>query len=339
MSWFRQRQNGGDNSRQIQAARDVYISEGVKPDEVVRICTELMRPEFERFTATARQIVEDRAQEFLENYMHRQTIIAPQTVSSMEKPYMQRALQQAQVEYAASGDADLGSLLVDLVVDLSQKEQRSTHATAVQDALTMAPRLTTQQMNALTVVMLARVSLFHWNSLDEAFSMLRSCFVPFGDLPRLGADFRHIQGIGAAWLGFGVKKTFAENLVDVYPNLFTDGFSPSDLPPELTGLTSPAPKPDLVRFTISSSRLLEGALKAIGVDAATMDNVLALQKKGAFAPDFVSDLILKNVPEMSNLMDVWNDTTMSSFELSATGMVIADAHIRSRVSGISPLAL
>lgn len=140
----------------------MYISKGTQPDEVVRICTELVRSEFERFTATARQIVEERAQEFVENYMCRQADVAPAAISSMEQPYMQRALQHAQVEYASSGDADLGSLLVDLVVELSQKEHRGTHATALQDALTMAPRLTTQQMNALTVVMLGRVAVFHW---------------------------------------------------------------------------------------------------------------------------------------------------------------------------------
>ncbi|MGW6334111.1 LPO_1073/Vpar_1526 family protein [Nocardia rhamnosiphila] len=334
MSWFRQRQSGGDNSRQVQA-RNVYINEGVKPDEVVRICTELMRTEFEKYTATARQVVEERAQEFLENYMHRQTTVAPDSVSSMEQPYMQRALQQAQVEYVSSGDFNLGSLLVDLVVELSQKKQRSTHATALQDALTMAPRLTTQQMNALTVTMLVRVLIFHWSSPNQALSTFRSHFVPFGDLPSTGPDFRHIQGIGAAWLGFGGRKSFAESLIEIYPGLFTDGFSPSELPSRLVGLTIPVPDSNLVKFANSSVSQLEGTLKAIGVDDTTVEMALALQRKGARSADFVTDAILENVPEMSNLMSDW--PPLSSFELSATGMVIGDAHMRSRVSGNPPL--
>ncbi|MGQ4596453.1 LPO_1073/Vpar_1526 family protein [Nocardia sp. R6R-6] len=336
MNWFRQGQSGGDYSRQIQAARDVYITEGVKPDEVVRICTELMRTEFERYSATARKVVEERAQEFLENYMHRQTSVAPDAVSSMERPHMQRALQQAQVEYVSSGDADLGSLLVNLVVELSQKEQRGTHATALQDALKMAPRLTTQQMNALTVVMLGRVFLFHWKNPEEAFSLFCSHFVPFGDLPSAGADFRHIQGVGAAWNGFGGRKTFAENLIDLYPGLFTDGFMLSQLPSHLTGLVLPASE-NLVKFATPSARQLEGTLKAIGVDAATADDCLALQKVGTFAPESVTDTILKNVPKMGRLMTFW--TPWSTFELSTTGVVIADAHLRSRVSGNPPLAI
>ncbi|MBF6425587.1 hypothetical protein GV791_04260 [Nocardia cyriacigeorgica] len=337
MSWFRQRQSGGDNSHQIQAARDVYISKGTQPDEVVRICTELVRSEFERFTATARQIVEERAQEFVENYMCRQADVAPAAISSMEQPYMQRALQHAQVEYASSGDADLGSLLVDLVVELSQKEHRGTHATALQDALTMAPRLTTQQMNALTVVMLGRVAVFHWRSPEEAISAFRSHFIPFGDLPSTGADFRHVQGIGAAWIGFSARKTFAENLTDVYPGLFTEGFNRSELPSQLPEVVVPAAEPDLVKFTFPSARELKLVLEAFGIDEARVADCLTLQKSGTLAPDIVTDTILENVPEMSSLITGW--TAWSIFELSTTGMVLADAHLRSRTSGNPPLVL
>ena len=188
-SWFRQGQGSGDNSRQIQAARDVYINEGVKPDEVVRICTELMRTEFDKFSTTARVVVEPRAQEFLDNYMSRQAQTAPAYANSMEQPRMQRALQSAQIEYATSGEADLGGVLVDLVVDLSQQNARSVYATSIMDAISIAPKLVASQMNALTVVSILRLRTWGWANLQNMYDGLREFILPYiHDLPAGGTD-------------------------------------------------------------------------------------------------------------------------------------------------------
>ncbi|MEV0360298.1 LPO_1073/Vpar_1526 family protein [Nocardia sp. NPDC050697] len=338
MSWFRQGQAGGDYSRQIQAAQNVYINEGIRPDEVVQICTESMRSEFEKFSLTARTMVDERAREFLENYMIRQAEAAPQHASAMQQPYMQRAVQTAQIEYVSAGDPDLGAVLVDLLVDLSKQENRSMYGTSLQAALEIAPKLTSEQMNALTVVDRIHSKIFVWPSPAEMHEAIRREVVPFLDyLPQSILDYSHMVGHGVCWMTDGGNLSVETMFLEKYPGLFTRGFERHELPPdfpEVGGLLQPALRdPKRLQISVFSSRHLTQALEmnVVGLTPEQGEAVRRAQGLNIFSVEEVLKELMSENRQMAHLASYWKRTKISRIELSTTGLIIAEANLRSKV--------
>ncbi|MEU1210781.1 LPO_1073/Vpar_1526 family protein [Nocardia sp. NPDC005825] len=311
--------------------------------EVVRICTEVMRPEFEKFQSTARGVVEQRAFELLENYMFRQMDRAPEFADSLKQPRMQRALQSAQIEYATSGDADLGSVLVDLVVDLSMQSGRTSYAISVAEAINVAPKLTEAQMNALSVIFCLKLFPFNWSTPEKMYHGFREWILPFlHELPAGAVDYRHMQGLGVGWLELVDRPSLASILVDRYPGLFTYGVPVDNVPNEIfdidgaivDSVRTPGRKQIATlastnwKITLESGKFSEIEIKALN------DLMIAnLLTEAEVETDLVG-----NVPELAKLFEVWRSTNISDIELSTIGLVIANANLRSRVEAAIEMA-
>ncbi|MEV0360297.1 LPO_1073/Vpar_1526 family protein [Nocardia sp. NPDC050697] len=344
MTWFRQGQTGGDYSRQIQAAQNVYISEGVKPDEVVRISHELIRAELDRFTQTARTEVERLSLEFLENYMMRQSRVAPESVESLKRPDMQRTLQSAQISFTSCGDENLGQVLVDLLVELSRVQPRDFYAIAIAEAVALAPKVTTNQLDAMAFVYFVRNVEYQWEDLAQMRLEIARSWQPFFaklDVDR--SDLLHLASIGAG--SFDISgKFFGEQICEQLPGLFTNGYKLREIPRWIRD-------EDLIMPAIRNPKLYQ--LKAVDTDELLRQLELALLPEHGISPyhslPAEAIRILKGNPileslckedlagplDNSKLVHSYCFNLFDGFELSVVGAVIAHTHIESVMGRLS----
>lgn len=256
---------------------------------------------------------------------------------------MQRALQSAQIEYVTSGEADLGSVLVDLLVELSQQDGRSVYSTSVVEAISTAPKLTAAQMNALTVVSSLQLRTWGWADPKSMYDGLRKVVVPFiDDLPDGGLDYRHMQGIGVSWIGLGSHGAIPNLLLDKYPGMFTLGTLPGEVPSvveSIEGAVIDALRdPNRKQFSVMAAANLERVFEQNSFTTETKDALKNFQRNNLFDPAKAELDITGNIPQMAKLISLWNATNLKDIEISSVGLVIADANLRSKVDGIPAIS-
>ncbi len=295
----------------------------------------MIRPEFDRLSTHAAQVAYERATELTENFLERLYQNAPEHFSILSTPHMQRALQSAQLEFAMTGDEELGRVLVDLLVELSGTEIRTIYATSITESLRVAPNLTVAQMNALAIIERIRVRVFNFSGLDAFYHFLETEVVPFTDQLPGAIDLRHMQAMNVGWIGIASTDSMILEILNRYPGLFSLGFSSDELPPHF-----PEEPTLFIPAIRDSSKQQISLIASDHVDVVIQrghplynqrDTIKQVQKLNLMPLADVEHEILKRVPGLAPLVHLWQDTNVDSFQLTSIGIAIGGAHVRSRV--------
>jgi len=153
----RQRQKSGRDSMNVQVGRDLTIQgDGLTADDVRDIALSLFQQNFLELRGLAEDVARGRAEKITTDFLRALEERAPLALGSASDPDMQRAIFEAQREYACSGDNDLEAVLVDLLVDRASEPGRETRTIVLNEAITAAPKLTQQQRRAIAVCFLVK---------------------------------------------------------------------------------------------------------------------------------------------------------------------------------------
>lgn len=109
----------------IQAGNDVVVNQGLTYTEARSAALDVFRANFYELAGIARDIASQRASELTEQFLTKLQLDNPDALKRASSPDFQAALFTAQKEYAISGDEDLASVLVDLLVARSEQQQRN----------------------------------------------------------------------------------------------------------------------------------------------------------------------------------------------------------------------
>lgn len=137
----KQVQKGGENSTNIQV-EEVNVVQGLTYAEVRQVATDVFKANFYDLAGEAKNIAEARAAQITEDFLAKLQAENPDGFAKAQDPDFQHALFTVQKEHARSGDEDLGSLLVDLLVDRSKQNQRDILQIVLNESLAIAPKLT-----------------------------------------------------------------------------------------------------------------------------------------------------------------------------------------------------
>src|SRR5215213_7058317 len=118
------RQEGGEGSANYQA-ENMTINNGLNYSEVRQIAIDVFNDNFPELSRKAAREAAERAEYLIDRLLTELKQRAPGAINTMQDPGMQHALFTAQVEYAKSGDKDLGEVLVDILVDRAAVPERS----------------------------------------------------------------------------------------------------------------------------------------------------------------------------------------------------------------------
>ena len=143
-------QSGGDGSTNIQAD-NVTFNNGITYPDVKEIALDVFKSNFLELAKIAKETAISRAEELVDLYLAQLKEKNPEAISEMENPGMQMAMFEAQKSYAKTGDKDLESLLVDILVERSETTERNLKQIALDEAINIAPKLTDEHISILTL--------------------------------------------------------------------------------------------------------------------------------------------------------------------------------------------
>ena len=139
-------------------------------------------------------------------------------------PDFQYSIYLVQREYARTGDETLGDLLTDILVDRSKCDNRSILQIVLNESLLVAPKLTSVQVNTLSLIQL--LSNMRFGGLAD-FAELESIFARtqglVGNISGLSeSGLLHLQYSGAMSINHIIKKDISRKVHETYKYLSDD---------------------------------------------------------------------------------------------------------------------
>jgi hypothetical protein len=341
-----QRQEGGEQSTNIQSAGDVTIVEGASVDQVREIALDVFRRNFLDLGAEAADLARGRAERLTERFLSELERRLPAGLLTAKDPDMQYSLFNAQREFARSGEPDLETALVDLLVDRAGEEERSTRAVVLNEAITVAPKLSVAQRKAIATCFLLKYTTWRGPlNLDAFYELdIRQSLIPVVDgLPRHQSDYQHIEYVGAGAVGIGAVN-LGDALIHQAPGCFTTGFVREGVPSlanllDNRKLIVPCIRDD-TRLQIAAQH--EDDLDALAATAGASDQLAELRAvfaQGRLPQQAALDELRSRVPDSSELVTVWEESALKSLSLTSVGLAIGHGYWRRVTASPAPLSI
>jgi hypothetical protein len=348
-----QKQQTGDNSINVQADR-IYVT-GPTYAEVREIATDVFKANFLELAQDAAKLAQQRAEELLDDFLAKLKETNEKDIIAMKYPAMQMALYNAQLEYVKTGDKNLGELLVDVLVERAGIRDRNLRQIILDEALSIIPKLTSGQMNALTLT-------FLWDlpqneeitDLDTLREYIRTYFAPFvtNELSNPRYFYDHLIHTGCAFslksnLGrFSILGKFHLH----YPGLFLRGFEEEyfitifgDLSHYSSLLMPCLYDSNKLQLNAINLKEFEFKCKEVGIGygynkedciyfgpgSGNEDDVVSLYRKTLNSKEEIEECWSKIDPDIVRLSNFLDDTLISyPFDLSPVGTAIALANFK-----------
>lgn len=333
----RKNQTGGDGSINIQSENDVNLNVGITYSEARQIALDVFESNFVKLSKNAAELAYSRTQELTEKYLKKLYDVNPALLNSTEDPDMQYALFTAQKEYARTGDKALADLLVDILVDRASQNERSVLQIVNNEALSVAPKLTLEQYNVLSLVFIIRYTKrLNLKNFDDFVHYIKNSIRPLlSEIRTDDACFQHLEYTGCGSLQSLATAQLEGVLKANYPGLFWRGAQQEEID-ELAsqGLIFP----ELVipcindvqklQFNALNEDTLNKKCKSVDFDDQQIKRLVDFQNSHLMNDDELQQKISSVIPDFLNFLKIWNKTSISNFTLTSVGIAIGYANIR-----------
>ncbi len=219
------KQNSGDNSTNLQA-ENIVINQGITTTEARDIALDIYKSNFMKLSEEAATIALLRVESFTDKFIKK--TFEENVNDKFQSPGLQYALFNAQRECAKSGDKNIEDILSNILVDRAREDVRGLKQIALEESITIIPKLTDKQMNILTLNYLSNESYFFANSINNLKIFLSKWVLPFKEeIEYNSADLKHIEFTGCinGISTSSVKGAPQNNIRKVYAGLFSKGFT------------------------------------------------------------------------------------------------------------------
>jgi|SRR3990172_1082950 len=342
----KQSQKSGDHSTNIQA-QNVTITKGITVSEVRHIALDVFRSNFYSLAGEAADVARKRAEEITEHFLKQLQNQYSDGLRQAEQPDFQYALYTVQREYVRSGDKELGDLLVDILVDRTKHEDRSILQIVLNESLSVAPKLTTDQLAALSIIFIFRYTINRsLDSLVSLSSYLDLYVQPFVSLlTKKPACYQHLEYSGCGSIGIG-SVDIAEPFRINYPGLFSGGFLVEGL--AARGIAVSTESPLFMRCLHYSERLQVNAMNEqvlrdeaskLGIANIDTDKLVSLAKESLMNHEEVKQYLAQARPYMKTIIDVWENSPMKNFTLTSVGIAIGHANVKKNLGEFTDLSI
>ncbi len=325
-----QRQQGGDESVNVQSGGDTYITMGVSVSDARQIAVDVLRANLIEIQGVARQVFDDRLNYFVDHFLAKLQSI-PQNFEALADPDVQYSLFVAGKDYARSGDEHRGHILVDLLVERCRAQQASLLAVVLNEAIATAGRLTRNHIATLaTNWAVVRMENGDIKTLDDLGKWIHESVLPFAnDACWHVADYEYLAYTGTAGIEVtsdGLGNALRRN----YPGLFSEGISPGMITPALQEhkeifFSEHSTKAGFYR--VNAIRTTDAHNLATHARQPHLGDALQELLRQTTAPkDSVEETIRNLSPEFSDLADLWSLTHLENLRLTSVGVAIAHAY-------------
>ena len=248
----------------------------------------------------------------------------------------------AQKEYARSGDTDVGKLLVQLLADRAEENQRNLKQIVLNESLEVASKLTPDQLDALSLIFnVAYCKHVNVRDLQELQKSLRADIWPFlSDASRKTSAYQHLEYAGCGSIGIG-QRNIGKLYRELYPGLFSKGFTAEEV--EKLGLTKEERSKYITACLHDNDLLQVAALDEETIDKWETTNQLestkreelkSLNRRFTMSEEEAREYLSSTQPFMIDFIKLWEETNLTNLNLTSVGIAIAHANVK-RKTGMS----
>lgn len=340
-------QEGAEKSTNFQG-QTVNVYNGISYADVKQIALDVFDSNFIHLKNEAALVASQLAEEITENILEKLNNEKPELLQEFKKPGMQEVLYIAQKEYAKSGDKDLGDLLIDIVVDRAGVTKRNMLQIVLDESLLIAPKLTVEQMDTLTLnFLLSRTIRKDIGNYEDFKLFLNNYILPFIDnLLNENQEYNYLEFLRCG-------KIITNNLIPLeviikehYKGIFSQGITID----EFNNLfeNSEIFLPILGRCFHDESKIqilaynnehLKTITNNLNIDNNTFNKLESLYNRSIIDTNKIKNLLLDLDNRISKLFEVTEKTFFRNFQISSVGIAIAHANYRRRTGETLDLSI
>jgi len=334
-----QKQSSGDGSTNLQADQ-ITVNQGITYSDARDIALDVFNSNFHKLSEVANDIAVERAKKVTDDFLVKLHNENPDGIYKAQDPDFQYSLFTAQKEYARTGDDELGALLVDLLVDRSKQEQRSILQIVLNESLSVAPKLTKEQLAVLAVCFLFRHTQNHKNGNQILFGTYLDNYVrPFvNDLTSNESSYRHLQFSGCGAVSMG-EISLEKILGNTYQGLFLKGFSAEEIETRNISIGNDnrffipcLNDTSKIQVRALSKENLEQAMENFNTPTDDRPKLLALFNHSKMNDQEIRGKCIEIRPYMAGVFEFWTESKIKNFDLTSVGIAIGHANIK-RLTG------
>lgn len=337
-----QKQEGSGNSTNLQA-NNIIVYQGLSYAAARDIALDIYNSNFVKLSEVAANIATERAISFSEKFLTELYENNSNAVAAFETPALQSALYNAQKEFAKSGEQYLADTLCNLLIERAKDDKRGIKQLAIEEAINIAPKLTSKQLDILSLNYLTEDGYYYINSPVGLDGFIR-WLMPFKVELEFGSpEISHLEFTGCAKIpSQSYGKQFPHNILDSYPGFFTKGFSVDEYKEAfgndaryMSLITDSEEDENNVRFkfrTIEGLKDFSGGIEFTQEERVKIVNFL---KKGRFNVNELKNRFMSHCPESEAFFGGYI-SDVYRLEASPVGTAIALSNIKRKISLVLP---
>lgn len=330
-----QDQTVAEGGAALQAGGDInVINTGLTVLEARAIALDVAKATFYELSGVAKDTATSRVEEITNRVIEKLEKEYPAGLQKAKDPDFQYSLLTVQKEFARNGDADLGSLLVDLLVDRSKQDQRDILQIVLNESLATAPKLTNSQLAALALIFLFRYTQAGSVDNHDLFGQYLDRYaLPFADkLPNSAASYQHLEFAGCGTVLVG--PPLEEQIGNAYQGLFLNGFSSEEITARNISIgldpqffVACLNDPTKLQVKALNKQALSNKIEDTLLSADDGAKLLSLFDERKMSSVQIKAKIIEVRGYMAQVFDAWTES-MQSFTLTSVGMAIGHANIK-----------
>ena len=217
---------GGENSTVNQAGGDVKVSTtinyGMGYTETKDLFMDLFHIEFTKLGKDVEHLINERAEKIVVDYLNKLVQEDPNLIQNTKNPDIRYDIIEAQKAYARLGDQEMADLLVKILVERTKSTENTFKNIALNESLSVIPKLTSKQIDVITLIYLVRYYSFV-PEFKMPFDFYYQTLVNFlaVEIPNSEMFYQHLQYSGCLSISIG-SSSFASIFMHKFPHLFKD---------------------------------------------------------------------------------------------------------------------
>lgn len=325
-------QTSGANSRCIQVMGDYHG--GLSYNDARQVALDVFKANSSVYTEIAKRTIDERVTDITDDIFTMIYNELPNTVEKLVEPAVQDTLLKVQKEYAKNNDPALKERLIELLKNRLKADERDMETVVLDEALEIMPKLTSTQLNILSLH-LAVLRIVHPDvkNRNAFFEMLTSKILVFySDNMNKTMEYAHLQYLGCTGIlsEGSTYKPIEEIFRNRYAGLFSKGFSRAEfydyMGTEIQDFQQIITTCQIDAEKYQFDAMNEGVLKysiAQYDKQEYEEKILQYYKEHIMGVEEIKKDISLHVPGFEELSDFWKKTSeFKSMNLTSVGIEI-----------------
>ncbi|WP_229611603.1 LPO_1073/Vpar_1526 family protein [Vibrio parahaemolyticus] len=331
-------QVSGNNSENYQAEKIVVHKQGLSYSDCKEVALDVYKSNYLQLSSDAAALAYQRAEHLLDQLLIKLKENQQESLAAFQDPGMQTAIYDAQKAFVRSGDEDLEAVLVDLLQERFNSEERDLKQIILDQALNVASMLTSQQMDILSLVFIfTQTKRNGLGTLEEFYQYLESTIAPLtSELTGSELCYQHLKFSGCCSLyETSTIKPIEELIRSSYPAFFSKGFELSDINLEEARVEKVKPLflqcfhyPNLLQFNALNADDLKTKCTGVGLNEDEVRIIVQLFNSTTMSTQEIKQHLSDKFDYMEELLSKWVATSLNKVSMSTVGIAIAQINYR-----------